>query len=255
MYKFTILRQNTVAGYKIPTGIAGLDEMLGGGFPRGRVILVIGGPGTGKTILTMQFLTDGISHYGENGLYVSLDETRTHLFREMSKFGWSLEQLEREGRITFIDASPIRHSPSEPRIGRMSVCRGDFSLAGLITSIQRKVAKTFAKRIVVDPISAFLFQYEDEAQRRTAVLQLADTLVGTGATCLLTTEAAALKSIVQADEYLTHGAILLRTVQVGKALVRTLQIVKMRETYHDTQPRPYKISEAGINVYPREYVF
>jgi circadian clock protein KaiC len=60
----------------VPTGIEGLDELVSGGFPRGRVVLVLGGPGTGKTILASQFLYKGISQYGENGIFVSLDEVK-----------------------------------------------------------------------------------------------------------------------------------------------------------------------------------
>src|SRR6266581_8508102 len=70
---------------RTPSGIPGLDEILSGGFPRGRVILIVGGPGTGKTILTSQFLANGIKMYGENGAFVSLDETKSHYFREMAQ--------------------------------------------------------------------------------------------------------------------------------------------------------------------------
>src|SRR5712692_3760785 len=80
---------------RTPTGIPGLDEILSGGFPRGRVILLVGGPGTGKTILTSQFLMNGIKIYGENGAFVSLDETKAHYYREMALFGWKFEELRR----------------------------------------------------------------------------------------------------------------------------------------------------------------
>ena len=68
----------------VPTGVPGLDELVSGGFPRGRVILVIGGPGTGKTVLTSQFLYKGISEYSENGIMVSLDENKNHFYSEIT---------------------------------------------------------------------------------------------------------------------------------------------------------------------------
>jgi circadian clock protein KaiC len=81
---------------KVKTRIAGLDELLDGGFPKGRVISIIGSPGTGKTILSTQFIMNGILDYGENGLYISLDERKQHYIEEMGSFGWDLEKLEKE---------------------------------------------------------------------------------------------------------------------------------------------------------------
>jgi len=81
---------------KIATGISGLDELVGGGIPEGRVILVIGGPGTGKTILCSQFLYKGINEKQENGVFVSLDESKDHFYSEMQKFGWDFRKLEEE---------------------------------------------------------------------------------------------------------------------------------------------------------------
>ena len=77
---------------RVLTGIPGLEEMLNGGFPRGRVILLVGGPGTGKTIFSSQFIFSGIEKHNENGVYVSLDESQHHYLKEMSAFGWNLEK-------------------------------------------------------------------------------------------------------------------------------------------------------------------
>jgi circadian clock protein KaiC len=90
---------------KIATGISGLDELVGGGFPEGRVILVIGGPGTGKTIMCGQFLYKGIYENQENGVFVSLDESKDHFYSEMQKFGWDFRKAEEERKFAFIDAT------------------------------------------------------------------------------------------------------------------------------------------------------
>src|SRR5437667_9406921 len=93
---------------RTPTGIPGLDEILSGGFPRGRVILLVGGPGTGKTILTSQFLMTGIKIYGENGAFVSLDETKVHDYGEMELVVWKYEELEKVKMLAlFIQTIPI----------------------------------------------------------------------------------------------------------------------------------------------------
>src|SRR6266516_3089816 len=123
---------------RTPTGIPGLDEILTGGFPRGRVILLVGGPGTGKTILTSQFLMNGIKMYGENGAFVSLDETKL--------FGWKFEDLEKGKKFAFINASPLRHMPGEVKIGRTSIGRKDFSILSLIEGIKTHTELINAKR-------------------------------------------------------------------------------------------------------------
>ena len=246
---------------RTPTGIPGFDEMLNGGFPKGRVILVVGGPGSGKTILATQFLVNGIRNYGENGLFVSLDESKTHFYKEMMTLGWNLEELEKERKFMFLDASPIRHIPGEVKIGKLTIGKREFSMISLIEGIKSTTQTLDARRIVIDPIASLVFQYPDVVQRRTAILDLIEALIGTGATSILTLElrsagvTSGLERSVQLEEYLAHGVIVLQTIQVGRSLVRAIQVEKMRETPIDTQPRPYKIGENGIEVFPRESVF
>jgi len=244
---------------RTPTGIPGLDEILTGGFPRGRVILLVGGPGTGKTILTSQFLMNGIKMYGENGAFVSLDETKAHFYREMSLFGWKFEDLEKGKKFAFINASPLRHMPGEVKIGRTSIGRKDFSILSLIEGIKTHTELINAKRIVVDPVTSLIFQYPEMVERRTAILDLVDALVKTGATCLMTTELRAMgptvERAVQLEEYLAHGVMILSNAKVGKTHNRVMQVEKMRETAIDMQPRPYKISTNGIEVFPKETIF
>ena len=246
---------------RTPTGISGLDEMLNGGFPKGRVVLVVGGPGSGKTILATQFLVNGVKSYGENGLFVSLDESKNHYYRETMTFGWNLEELEKQRKFMFLDASPIRHIPGEVKIGKLTIGKREFSMISLIEGIKSSAQTLDARRIVVDPIASLVFQYPDVVQRRTAILDLIEALIGTAATSILTLELRAagltsgLERSVQLEEYLAHGVIVLQTIQVGRSLVRAVQVEKMRETPIDSQPRPYKIGENGIEVFPRESVF
>jgi len=244
---------------RTPTGIPGLDEILSGGFPRSRVILLVGGPGTGKTILASQFLVNGIKMYGENGAFVSLDESKSHFYREMALFGWKFEELEKVKKFAFINASPLRHMPGDVKIGRQAIGRKDFSILSLIEGIKTHAELINAKRVVVDPVTSLIFQYPEMVERRTAVLDLVDALVKTGATCLLTTELRAfgptVERAVQLEEYLAHGVIIMSNAKVGKTYNRVLQVEKMRETPIDMQPRPYKISGNGIEVFPKETIF
>ena len=94
--------------------------MIGGGFPRGHVLLVLGEPGAGKTVLCSQFLINGLTHFA-NGLFVSMDESKVHYAREMAQFGWDLGSAEKQEHFSFVDASPIRAFTSEIRVGRLAV--------------------------------------------------------------------------------------------------------------------------------------
>ena len=87
------------------TGIQGLDELMNGGIPDGRVVLLVGGPGTGKTIFAAQFLFKGIKDHKENGVFVSLDENKNHFYSEMEKFGWNFADAEKDRKFAFVDAT------------------------------------------------------------------------------------------------------------------------------------------------------
>jgi KaiC/GvpD/RAD55 family RecA-like ATPase len=239
------------------TGIPGLDEILGGGIPQGRVVLLVGGPGAGKTILATQFLVNGAKNYGEKSAFVSLDESKQHYHSEMAKFGWDIAKLEQERKFAFVDASPIRTIPGEVKIGKMTIGKKDFSLLSLIEGIKSGVKAIDATRIAIDPIASLVFQFPDVIQRRNAVLDLVEALVETGGTCMLTTElrVPGIDRAVQLEEYLAHGVIVLQTVQVGRSIVRSLQVEKMRETAIDMQPRPYRITQSGIEVFPKESIY
>src|SRR5437879_6642617 len=109
---------NPNASSRTPTGIPGLDKLLTGGLPKSRIILLSGGPGTGKTILSSQYLVNGILDYEESGVYVSLDENKQHVFEEMLDFGWDFEELENNKKLIFLEASPIRYLTAEIQVGK-----------------------------------------------------------------------------------------------------------------------------------------
>ena len=217
----------------------------------------MGGPGTGKTILSTQFLVKGVELYSDNSVFVSLDESREHYYTEMKKFGWDLAKLEKEKKFTFVDASPIRNIPGEVKIGKMTIGKKEFSMLSLVEAMRATVKAIDARRIVIDPIASLVFQYPDMVQRRNALLDLMEALVGTGATCLISSELKriGIERTVQPEEYLAHGVIILQSLQVGRSLVRVIQVEKMRETPVDTQLHPYRISENGIDIFAKESVF
>ena len=241
---------------RVATGIPGLDKMIEGGIPKGRCIVLVGGPGSGKTILAMQFLVNGITKYGQNGIFVSLEENKKHVYQAMERFSWNLIDLEKNGKFTFLDASPIRRSPGDVKIGKYVVGRREFSMLGLINTLEQLAETAKAERIVVDPLATLMFQCPDQYDRRNSYLDLIESLSATGATCITTMESSSSESESNLEEeYISQGVISMQSRQIGKALARVLRIKKMRVTAADVQPRPYKIDSSGITVFAEETVF
>lgn len=254
----------------VPTGISGLDELLGGGYPRGRVILITGGPGSGKTLTTMQFLIDGVERFDERGVFVSLEESRYHLINEMRNFGWEIENYEKKNQLAIVDASPLRQisrdkeSETEQDGQKHEDIRirgAAFSIQALSTVIRSYVRVTRATRIVVDPITSLALQFPESHERRTAIIDLLDALVSMGTTCLVTSEigeqigSSLTTRAIPAEEYLCHGVIVLHNSHVaGRGIVSALEIEKMRECKHDRHLHPYAITEKGVTVYTERFL-
>jgi len=241
----------------IATDISGLDELLGGGIPKGHTVSVFGGPGAGKTTFAIQFLYNGATLHDEPGLYISLDEPPVFIKKYLSQFGWNLYELEEKNKLVFLDVSPFEHFSGIVKIGDGT---GDgsvdwkrhFSVSSLNNAIKTVANKIEAKRIVVDPLSTLLFHYPDPEARRTAIMDLIRTLRGeTDCTSLLVLDlrTAAIEREYQLEEYLTQGTILFQTMtQPETGLIRVMLIEKMRGVDHDTQPHPYRITKKGIQV-------
>ena len=248
---------------RVATGIKGLDEVLKGGLPKSRTILVVGSPGSGKTTFAVQFLVGGAKN-GEPGLYVSLDEKPERVKADLASFGWNLDSLETSGKLTFIDATQMRRPwlrpAGEQSIGKenpVSLTLPELTLPSLARTIAKVAAEEGTQRIVLDPITSFMLRYTEEPKRRRALLLLFDALESTGCSCLVTSElrTAVLARRFQLEEYLSQGVVLLHTMVHNGNVIRGVQVEKMRGISHDDQLRPYQIGSEGIEVYPKDRVF
>ena len=241
----------------LATGIPGVDTVLGGqGIPRGHSILICGGPGSGKTTFSMQFLYKGATEYDEPGVYITLDEEPDDIKNNMAKFGWDLGKLESEKKLVFINVSPVRVAPSE-KVGLVQLGMKEFKLVRLLEAIRTGIEEVQAKRVVIDPITIFTLQYPDEVERIYAVRDLIADFKKTDCTNLLISElkGTGLEREHQFEEYLAQGVILLRTVMKDDKLIRMFQATKMRGLAVDNQPRPYDITSSRVEVYPTLTVF
>jgi len=247
---------------RVSTGIKGLDEVLKGGLPKGRTILVVGSPGSGKTTFAVQFLVGG-AKANEGGLYVSLDEKPERVKADLSSFGWDLDTLEQNGKLTMIDATPLKrpsHRFVEPVASRenpVSFAIPELTLPSLVRTIRRVAAEEGTQRIVIDPITSLMLRYPDEVKRRRALLLFFDALESTGCSCIVTSElrTSELERQFQLEEYLSQGVVLLHTMIHEGNIVRGVQVEKMRGISHDEQLRPYQITQTGIEVFPKDRIF
>ncbi len=245
-----------------PSGIFGLDDMLSGGFPKNRIILVLGSPGTGKTLFASQFLYKGISEYGENGVFVSLDENKNHFFSEMMNFGWDFQKAEAEGKLGFIDATRLTRVAllKEQMLGEESdSLRGkQLSIDRLVEDLQDKIIQINAKRVVLDTLASLFYRFQDPIERRTAGVDLIEALSDLETTTLVTTELAELglsQRKIMYEEFLVHGVVMMQTVFSGGSTVRAIQIEKMRGVKINSNIVPYMIDKNGIEVFPSMSLF
>lgn len=222
---------------KVPTGVAGLDEMLGGGFPAGHVVLVTGLPGTGKTCLGLQFLLSGAAG-GEKGIFLSLEEDVPALVTSAKQFGWPIDEATKSGAFSI-----LRLDPKETR-QNLNRIQGD---------LDKEFARRGVKRIVVDSVSLLNMLSDDEPSRRNTLFALASACRASGATTLLTAEADPRHPEVTRDglsEYVADGVIVLGYAAAGdgRQMGLTLRVLKMRRTAHARSVQPYAIGPRGISV-------
>jgi len=240
------------------SGVKGLDEILQGGIPRGGCILVAGGPGSGKTIFSTQFLLKGAQQFDEPGLLVTFDESPASIRKNMMRFGWDISELEEKNLFQILDLSNLIYlTPEEFQKTAYGVNVAEFTIVGAIQIIRDKAESLNTDRIVVDGVTSLSIYEENEAKKRRNLAQLFRGLRDLGCTSLVTSEVSVglAQREHQLEEYLADGVLLLRPILRNDRIIKSILIEKMRGISHDTQPRPYTIADEGFTIYPNETVF
>jgi len=234
---------------RVKTGIPALDEILGGGFPRGSTVLVTGASGTGKTIFCMQYLYNGATKDNEPGIMVTFEERPQDLRRECLQFGWDLAPLEEAGKLAIVDVTSTRSgAPSRERY----VAPRDMGVEALITTVYQIGREIGATRVGIDSIPALGLMYEDRGELRRNLFKLSNLLLEMGVTAIMTTEKpmGGYLGTYGFEEYLTRGVIALSLEEENGRLKRSLIVRKMRETNHSMARYPYEITKNGIEIVP-----
>jgi KaiC/GvpD/RAD55 family RecA-like ATPase len=249
----------SVSNNIVKTGIQGFDELVKGGLPKGYSYTIMGGPGSGKTIFAMQFIYNGVTKYGENGVYVSFDEPLRSIKNSASNLGMDLTSLEKKEQLVIVDASPVRVKPGK-YASKTDTYLGlpNFDIGTLLRAVNEAVERVDAKRIVVDTISSLLIQYRDPFIVRRETMTLISSLSQDEKyTSLFLSEINKLDSVNQlyVEAFLTNGVVILHNIKQREEKVRAVEILKMRGVNHSVKLHPFKITAKGIVIYPKEKVF
>lgn len=246
---------------RVSTGIAGLDRMVGGGLLQGRPYLVTGGVGSGKTLLALSFLLDGLRK-GEEVLLVAVDEPPSEIVENVRAFGWDLSA------VRTLDANPgvkaIRRLADVQEIKALGDVRTmkdlssetrkpsdseDISIQSIHLKLRQQMSGHPFTRVVVDSITSIrrfaVKSSTDPQAERTEIQSLLRFLSESEVTTLITATPGN-PALLTPEEVLTRGEILLTRKWIGDRSVRQIKIVRMRGSAHDPERRPFTITERGL---------
>src|SRR5262245_45832377 len=231
---------------KAATGIQGLDEITGGGLPRGRPTLVCGSAGCGKTLLAMEFLVRGATQFGEPGVFMAFEETGEELTKNVRSLGFDLDKLEAEKKL-LIDHVHVERSEIEET--------GEYDLEGLFIRLGHAIDSLGAKRVVLDTIETLFSGLNNTAILRSELRRLFRWLKDKQVTAIITGERGDGQLTRQGlEEYVSDCVIVLDHRVAEQLSTRRLRIVKYRGSTHGTNEYPFLIDKDGISVLPITYL-
>nr|WP_148258729.1 ATPase domain-containing protein [Thermococcus sp. AM4] len=221
---------------RVPSGVPGLDEIIGGGFLPGRVYLITGPPGSGKTTMGVQFLVEGARN-GEKGVFVSLVEDPRVILQDMLRYNFGLLGYVKSKTITFHD------------LGRI-LLRTEYRLTWneLFNSILQIISEEGIKRAVIDSFTSMEHLVKDPENKRWALGRFIRALQELETTTLITSEM--LQGERYTDEhYLVDGVLVIHHFMRNYQMVRAMQVLKMRGVPHDSNLKRIRFTDEGIKVY------
>ena len=226
---------------KIPTGIEGFDAITGGGLPRGRTTLLMGGPGCGKTVFALQALVNCATHQDTPGIFVAFEENTDRVLANAASFGWKIGELQKK-HLYFLNA----------RLSPEVVKAGAFDLIALLAGLEAKARAMGAKLIVFDALDVLLNLLDDRAAERRELYRIQEWLARTGLTGLLTTKVEEDKPPAAQRygfmQFMADCVVLMSQRVLDRLAVREMRVVKYRGSAHMLNEVPFVIGTGGIEV-------
>jgi circadian clock protein KaiC len=227
---------------KTRSGIAGLDEITGGGLPTGRPTLICGAAGCGKTLFSLEFIVKGALEFDEPGVFMAFEEKAEELAINVASLGFDLDRLQRDKKIK-VDYVHVERSEIEET--------GEYDLDGLFIRLGYAIDSIKAKRVVLDTIENLFTGLSNMAILRAELRRLFQWLKEKGVTAIITGEKGEGFLTRQGlEEYVSDCVILLDHRVINQISTRLLRIVKYRGSVHGTNEYPFLIDEQGISVLP-----
>jgi circadian clock protein KaiC len=227
---------------KCPTGISGLDEVTGGGLPKGRPTLVCGSAGCGKTLLAIEFLVHGAMQFGEPGVFMAFEETAEELTQNVRSLGFDLDDLIEKKKLA-VDYVRVERSEIEET--------GEYDLEGLFVRLGYAIDTLGAKRVVLDTIEVLFGGLTHAGVLRSEIRRLFRWLKDKGVTAIVTGERGqGTLTRFGLEEYVSDCVILLDHRVTEQISTRRLRVVKYRGSGHGTNEFPFLIDDNGISVIP-----
>ena len=227
---------------KSATGIKGLDEITGGGLPKGRTTIVCGGPGCGKTMLGVEFLVRGATEFNEPGVLIAFEETPQEMAKNVASLGFDLKSLADRKKL-FLEYVYIEPSEIEEA--------GDYDLEGLFVRLQNAVETVGAKRVLLDTVEALFSGFQNLGILRAEIRRLFRWLKDRGLTTVVTAERGeGTLTRHGLEEYVSDCVILLDHRISEQISTRRVRVVKYRGTSHGSDEYPFLIDSQGMSVLP-----
>lgn len=227
---------------KAPTGIEGLDQITAGGFPRGRSTLVAGGPGSGKTLLAMEFILRGVLDYDEPGVIMTFEETAEELAANVASLGYDVPALVRSGKL-LIDHVHVERNEIEET--------GQYGLEGLFIRLEHAVRSIHAKRVALDTVEVLFAGLSNAAVVRSELARLFRWMKQHNLTAVITSETGQ-GSLTRhgLEEYVADCVLLLDHRVSEQISTRRVRVLKYRGSRHGTNEYPFLLDAGGITVLP-----
>ncbi len=215
---------------RVQSGIPGLDDLIGGGIPKGNVVLISGPPGTGKSTFGLQFLMDGAEE-GENGVYVSLGEERERIIRNVREFGWDIDEHIDEDRVEIMSPELYKYDT-------------------LLRDIKKVSRDMDADLFVLDSVTVLKSYFDDDFTIRRKIMDLKKLFESMELTTFMTAESAhtAHRNVIGVEEYVVDGVIEMYYDREEDQFQRYLAVKKLRGTEHSMSIYPISIGKGGITI-------